>query len=137
MWHSTHSSMVWCRFKKLATNNLVNGTALMLFATGGADRDSLDLPARLAKHIPPKINATCKGLIKTINTWPTTDKDLEYLEFAALFGFSESAALEAEQAAAAVRIQAMNRKRQGAAVAIERKRRTLDAADAGAYTKAL
>ena len=115
----------------------MNGTALLLFTNGGADRDSLDLPARLGKHIPPKVNAICRSIVSTINTWPTTDKDLEYLEFAAMFGLSESAALEAEQAAAAVRIQAMSRKRRGAAVAIDRKRKTLESVDAGAYTKAL
>lgn len=125
------------RFKKLATNNVVNGTGLLLFSNGGADRDSLDLPARLAKHIPPKINATCKTIVSTINAWPSTDKDLEYLEFAQMFGYNEKAALEAEQAAAAVRIQAMNRKRVGAAKAIDRKRNSLETTSAGAYTKAL
>jgi hypothetical protein len=125
------------RFKKLATNNVVSGTGLLLFANGDADRDSLDLPARLVKHIPPKINSMCKTIVSTINSWPTTDKDLEYLEFAQMFGYNEKAALEAEQAAAAVRIQAMNRKRVGAAKAIDRKRNLLEATSAGAYTKAL
>ena len=67
----------------------------------------------------------------------TTDKDLGFYEFASLFGFSEGEADEAEQAAAAVRIQAMNRKKQGAAVAVERKRRVLESADASAYTARL
>ena len=116
---------------------MVTGTSLLLFAQGGEDRASLDLPARLSKYIPPKINATCKRVAATINKWPTTDKNMEYIEFAGMFGFSESEALEAEQAAAAVRIQALSRKKRGNAVAIDRRRKKLEGADAGAYTKAM
>jgi hypothetical protein len=129
--------MVSGRFKKLATDVTVNGTALLMFAMGGEERDSLDLPVRLGKYIPPKINASCKKIAATINSWPTTDKALSYIEFAGLFGFSESEALEAELAAAAVRIQAMSRKKQGTATAIERKRKKLEAAEAGTYTKVM
>ena len=129
--------MVSGRFKKMATNDTVNGAALLMFATGGEERDSLELPARLGQYIPPKINASCRKIAATIRNWPTMDKQLSYIEFAGLFGFSESEALEAELAAAAVRIQAMSRKKQGNATAIERKRKKLDAAEAGAYTKVM
>lgn len=116
---------------------MVTGTALLLFAQGGEDRASLDLPARLSQYIPPKINATCKRIAAAISKWPTTDKNIEYVEFAGMFGFSESEALEAEQAAAAVRIQALSRRKKGNAIAIDRKRKKLEGVEAGAYTKTM
>merc|ERR1711939_169087 len=92
-------------FKKLknTTEDTVSGTGVLLFARGGEDRASLDLPPRLGRHIPPKINATCKKIVVVVENWPTTDKDMEWTEFAALFGLSENEANQAEQAAAAVR----------------------------------
>lgn len=127
------------RFKKLATDNIVTGTAVLMFAKGGSDRASLDLPARLGspKSIPPKINAALKKIVAAVESWPTTDKNLEYVEFAGMFGFSENQALEAEKAAAAVRIQAMSRRKKGNAVAIDRRRRAMESQEAGGYTKKL
>ena len=110
-----------------------------MFAKGGDDRASLDLPARLgsAKSIPPKINAMLKKIVAAVESWPTTDKNLEYIEFEDMFGLSEHQALEAETAAATVRIQAMSRKKKGNVVAIERRRRAMENTEAGGYTKKL
>jgi len=91
----------------------------------------------LNKSIPPKINATCKKIVVTIIAWPTTDKELEYFEFAELFGMTQQQAREAELAAAAVRIQAMSRGKQGNAIALERHRQRLEKEPVGAYTKTL
>ena len=90
-----------------------------------------------AKSIPPKINAMLKKIVAAVESWPTTDKNLEYIEFADMFGLSEHQALEAETAAAAVRIQAMSRKKKGNAVAIERRRRAMENTETGGYTKKL
>jgi len=91
----------------------------------------------LNKSIPPKINATCKKIVVTIIAWPTIDKELEYLEFAELFGMTEQQAGEAELAAAAVRIQAMSRGKKGNAIALQRHRERLEKEQVGAYTKTL
>jgi hypothetical protein len=128
------------RFKKLASDNenkarVVNAYGLLMFASGGEDRKALDLPARLDRHVPAKINAICKKIVLTIKSWPSADKELEWLEFAAIFGLSERDADEGEQASAAVRIQAMSRRKSGAQVALDRRRKKLDGAEAGAYTQ--
>ena len=135
---SSHCLVCFGSFKKLAKDNIATGTRLLLFAKGGDDRKSLGLPARLGQHIPPKVNAACKKVVLAIATWPAADKAIEYVEFASMFGMSEKEAVEAEQAAAAVRIQAMSRKRKGAVVALDRRRNSMEkSAAAGAYTRVL
>jgi hypothetical protein len=41
-----------------------------MFCKGGEDRAALNLPARLSQHVPPKINATCKKIAKSMIEWP-------------------------------------------------------------------
>jgi hypothetical protein len=126
------------RFQKLSVDNVATGIALLMFAKGGEDRTVLDLPARLALHVPQKINATCKRIVIAIEKWPTIDKSMEYVEFAAMFGLSEVQAYEAELAAASVRIQALARKKQANAVTVERRLKAMEKQEVAAvYTKAL
>jgi hypothetical protein len=126
------------RFHKLSVDNVATGIALLMFAKGGEDRTALDLPARLALHVPQKINATCKQIVIAIEKWPTIDKSLEYIEFAAMFGLSEVQAHEAELAAASVRIQALARKKQANAVTVQRRLKAMEQQEVAAvYTKAL
>ena len=126
------------RFQKLSVDNVATGIALLMFAKGGEDRTALDLPARLALHVPQKMNAKCKQIVIAIEKWPTIDRSLEYIEFAAMFGLSEVQAYEAELAAASVRIQALARKKQANAVTVQRRLKAMEKQEVAAvYTKAL